>query len=644
MCCLPFLVHSVRNRILNLVQSVLTYINYTIISRLLHYLITDMANEPVPLDSSSDSGSSCSSGDENKERGNWTGRLDFLLACIGYAVGLGNVWRFPYLCYRNGGGESYKHIAPLYDFSPLPMMKGLGYGMVIVSGIVCIYYNVIITWTLYYMYLSVRESVVPWATCGNPWNTADCRELGNASGDAGYESLSGDNSSSSIVNVSEARSAYVNIPSQEFWTRYVLQISSGIEDMGSVRLELLACLFIAWVLIFVCVSRGIKSSGRVVYFTATFPYVLLTVLLIRGCMLEGAVDGLRFYLQPKWGQLRSFKVWGDAATQIFYSLGPAWGGLITFASFNKFHNNCYRDALLVPLINCGTSVYAGLVVFAILGYLSAMTGLPIEDVVKQGPGLAFVVYPAAIATLPLSPLWACLFFFMLLLVGMDTQFGMFETMTSSLIDEFPQLLRNRKMLFTGFMCFIEFLFGIPCIMNGGMYVLQLMDWYCAAFALMFISLIECIVIGWVYGADRFLTDISVMIDHRPGWWWKLTWCYISPIVVFCLLVFTLVMHTPISYNNYSYPQWAIVIGWMMALSSLVPIPISAVCAVYTAPGNSLWERVRMALRPTPEWGPAIDRYRIEYKQVLHEHGFMKSVPESSAATLVNLREMEPLEI
>lgn len=133
-----------------------------------------------------------------------------------------------------------------------------------------------------------------------------------------------------------------NSPSKEFWDHYVLQITDSMDDMGSLRVELLVALIVAWVLVYFCLWKGIKSSGKVVYFTATFPYVVLIVLLIRGVTLPGASKGIEFYLKPDWKKLGDAKVWAQAATQIFYSLGIGFGSLITMGSFNQFHNNCLK--------------------------------------------------------------------------------------------------------------------------------------------------------------------------------------------------------------------------------------------------------------------------------------------------------------
>lgn len=159
-----------------------------------------------------------------------------------------------------------------------------------------------------------------------------------------------------------------------------LHESDTINSIGDISLKNVVCLFFAWVLIFFCLMKGIKSSGKVVYFTATFPYVLLIVLLVRGLTLPGFSEGIKFYIIPEWSKLIDPKVWSDAATQIFYSLGPAFGGLMCMSSFNDFKNNCFRDSLIVAFVNCGTSVFGGFAIFSLLGYMAHTTNQPVADV------------------------------------------------------------------------------------------------------------------------------------------------------------------------------------------------------------------------------------------------------------------------
>lgn len=246
--------------------------------------------------------------------------------------------------------------------------SGVGFSMLVVSFLCCVYYNVIIAWCLYYMFKSFA-SIVPWANCDNWWNTPNCtlsKKASNGVTNNGgpvnntvlMNSTSCINDTASIVgNVStpllKCATTTLNVttngtavggnsPSKEFWENYVLQIPDNMEDLGSMRVELLVALIVAWILVYFCLWKGIKSSGKVVYFTATFPYVVLVILLIRGVTLPGASKGIEFYLKPDFKKLGDASVWATAATQIFYSLGIGFGSLITMGSFNQFHNNCFK--------------------------------------------------------------------------------------------------------------------------------------------------------------------------------------------------------------------------------------------------------------------------------------------------------------
>ncbi|GFW19429.1 sodium- and chloride-dependent glycine transporter 1 [Trichonephila clavipes] len=198
-------------------------------------------------------------------------------------------------------------------------------------------------------------------------------------------------------------------------------MTEGFHDLGGMRWELALCLLVCWIFVFLCLSKGVKSMGKAVYFTAFFPFLVLTILLIRGLNLSGSTEGIMFYLTPKWNRLAEARVWGDAAMQIFFSLSPCWGGLITLASYNRFHNNCYKDAILIVLVNCCTSIFAGFVIFSIVGFMARELGVSVDEVAAQDAGLAFVAYPEAVARLPVSPLWSFLFFLMLITLGLGTQ-------------------------------------------------------------------------------------------------------------------------------------------------------------------------------------------------------------------------------
>ncbi|XP_062995986.1 sodium- and chloride-dependent glycine transporter 1 isoform X1 [Elgaria multicarinata webbii] len=563
--------------------------------------------------------------DENIKRGNWGNQIEFVLTSVGYAVGLGNVWRFPYLCYRNGGGAFLfpYFIMLVFCGIPLffmelsfgqfasqgclgvwrisPMFKGVGYGMMVVSSYIGIYYNVVICIAFYYFFSSMTR-VLPWTYCTNLWNTPDCNGvLDFTNGSAGSSLNLTQNFNQTLKRTS---------PSEEYWRRYVLKLSDDIGNLGEVRLPLLGCLGVSWVVVFLCLIKGVKSSGKVVYFTATFPYVVLTILFVRGITLEGAVTGILYYLTPQWEKILEAKVWGDAASQIFYSLGCAWGGLITMASYNKFHNNCYRDSIIISITNCATSVYAGFVIFSILGFMANHLGVEVSKVADHGPGLAFVAYPEALTLLPISPLWSVLFFFMLILLGLGTQFCLLETLVTAIVDEIGnEWIIRRKTFVTLGVAVVGFLLGIPLTTQAGIYWLLLMDNYAASFSLVVISCIMCVSIMYIYGHRNYFKDIEMMLGFQPPLFFQICWRFISPAIIFFILVFTVIQYRPISYNKYVYPAWAITIGFLMALSSVVCIPIYAVFRVLRSEGDSLLQRLKNATRPSREWGPALAEHR-----------------------------------
>ena len=354
--------------------------------------------------------------DENKERGNWTGKLDFLLSAIGYAVGLGNVWRFPYKAYANGGASflipyvimlvfaglplffmemglgQFASLGPISVWRLAPVFSGLGWAMVIISFLVCIYYNMIIAYTLYYIFASFTKRL-PWADCKEDWLEYGCTPRGtnvtmrNMTADMCTElkKMYDNNKTVYMGHENFTRFCHPKSPSEVYWERVVLDKSDSImEGSADMKWQLVLCLLLAWVIIFACLCKGIKSSGKVVYVTATFPYIVLVILLIRNCLLPGAWEGIKFYIIPEWSQLKKATVWHSAATQIFYSLGVAFGGLETMASYNRFRNNVYRDAVIVAVLNCATSVFAGFVIFAVIGFMANETGQLVKDVAADG--------------------------------------------------------------------------------------------------------------------------------------------------------------------------------------------------------------------------------------------------------------------
>uniref|UniRef100_A0A674N1H8 Solute carrier family 6 member 6 n=1 Tax=Takifugu rubripes TaxID=31033 RepID=A0A674N1H8_TAKRU len=477
------------------------------------------------------------------QREKWASKLDFVLSVAGGFIGLGNVWRFPYLCYKNGGGAT--------------TWACIGYASFVIVSLLNVYYIVILAWGLYYL-LQCFQPELPWAKCKQPWNTDTCVE----------DTVRKNKTLWLAVNTTNFTS-----PVTEFWERNVLSISTGIDDIGPLKWDLALCLLAVWVICFFCIWKGVKSTGKVVYITATFPFVMLTVLLVRGVTLPGAYEGIKFYLYPDLSRLKDPEVWIDAGTQIFFSYAICLGAMTSLGSYNKYKYNCYRNCLLLGVLNSGTSFVSGFAIFSVLGFMAQEQGVDIADVAESGPGLAFIAYPKAVSMMPLPTLWAILFFIMLLLLGLDSQFVEVEGQITSIVDLFPSVLRKgyRREMFIAVVCSISYLLGLAMVTKGGMYVFQLFDYYAASgVCLLWVAFFECIAVAWVYGVDNFYDAIEDMIGYRPNPWMKWSWTIITPVLCMGCFVFSLVKYKPLTYNKvYEYPDWSIGLGWCLALSSMI---------------------------------------------------------------------------
>lgn len=540
---------------------------------------------------------------EEESRQTWENKAQFILACIGNAVGLGNMWRFPYLCYKSGGGAfllpyflmlflcgiplllmevtvgQYTRRGPIAAMGKIcPLFKGTGVGTVVISFLLSTYYNVIMAWVIYYLVHSFY-SELPWTSCNATWAVNCFDDFGpNVTAPAGMKSVT-----------------------EEFFDEVVLEKTGGIHEPGELRLELLLALFIAWVVIYFALWKSIRSSGRVVYVTATLPYLLIGAFVWRALTLPGASRGLQYFFSPRWELLANAEVWINAAAQNFNSIGIAFGSMIAFSSYNKFNNNIVVDTWAITLTNSLTSLLAGTIVFSTMGNIALEQGKDIDDVVAEGPGLVFVVYPQALAKMPYANVWAVLFFSLLLVLGVDSQFATVEVIVTSLTDAFPNWIKKylrRHEFLVLIVCIVSFLLGIPNIMQGGIYFFNLIDYYTAAISLMYLAFFEVVAIVWIYGADRLARNVQEMTGRMPSLYFRFCWYLAAPILILTIWIFSMVDYQRPSYNKgeYAYPDWAIGIGWLFASCSIAPIPIFATIAVVNAKGTTLWEKVKNSIR------------------------------------------------
>ncbi|GBP30440.1 Sodium- and chloride-dependent GABA transporter ine [Eumeta japonica] len=458
-----------------------------------------------------------------------------------------------------------------------PLFKGTGLASVVISFLMSTYYAVIIAWAIYYFFTSFK-SEMPWASCSNRWNTDRCWVPNN-----------------------NTRPNNSQTATEQFFEKKVLDISDGIEYPGGMRWELTACLVCAWVLVYFALWKSIKSSAKVRYITATLPFLLIIVFLGRSLTLDGADKGLRYFFRPDWGKLRQSRPWVNAASQIFNSIGIAFGSMIMFASYNRFDNNLLHDTVAVSLVNAVTSLIVGIFTFATIGNIAYEQNTDVEHVIADSPGLLFVVYPQAIAKMPASQLWAVLFFFMFLCLGLNSQFAIVEVVVTSIQDGFPDMIRKKLVyheLLVLCVCVVSFFFGLPHIIRSGIYFFQLMDYYAASLSITYLAFFEVVAIAWFYGVNRLSRNIKQMTGRTPSFYFRFCWLVASPALLLGLWVASLVDYMPPSYRDYQYPAWAQALGWTIASLSLLCIPAYAVVVIIQSPGRSLREKLRNSIRPT----------------------------------------------
>lgn len=479
-----------------------------------------------------------------KEREHWKNRSIFIMAAIGSAIGLGNLWRFPFVAAQNGGGAFLVPYFVALVTAGLPLMiveYGLGVrsqssanyalgaidhrlrtvGWLAIFGAfaINIYYCVVLAWGC--VNILQIASIDSWAS-----------------------------------SITESQNHFFN---------EVLQLSSGPWDFGGVRLPVLAGLVCVWIAIWMIIKGGLGKVGRVLLFTVPLPVLLVLILVVRGLTLPGAEVGLNYYLAPDWSKLADPKVWLAAYGQIFFSLSVGFGTMIVYASFMPRDTEVPNSAAITSFSNCTFSFLAGFAVFSVLGYFAVATNVPVESVAKAGPALAFVVYPSALASLPFWVAgFAFLFFITLLLLGIDSAFSLLETASTALSDKFD-LSRPRA---TTIVAGISLALGLPFATKAGLYWLDIVDHFLLNYLITTVAIMECIAVGYFMGARKFAAEVDRGAEIGVGPIFTVMIKVVTPLVLVVTLVLSFVEEIRTPYEG--YPLSAIVvIGIGVLVAALV---------------------------------------------------------------------------
>ncbi|MFD4369572.1 sodium-dependent transporter [Rhodococcus sp. NPDC058521] len=494
----------------------------------------------------------------------WSGRTVFILAAIGSAVGLGNIWRFPYVAYSNGGGSfivpylialltagipllfldyalghRFKGSPPLAFRRLKKPTEFLGWWQVGICFVIAVYYAVIIAWALRYVFFSFNEA----------WGDDPATFFGE-------DFLKQDSSS-----------------------------SFGLDFVPGVVFPLLLVWIATLVILGLGVQKGIGASAK---FFVPVLIALFGVLVVRSLFLEGANIGLDAFFHPDWSALTDSSVWIAAYGQIFFSLSVGFGIMITYSSYLKRRTNLTGSGLVVGFTNSGFEMLAGIGVFATLGYMASISGVPVAEVVDSGIGLAFIAFPTIISSMPGGPFFGVLFFVSLLFAGFTSLISIVQVCVAAVQDKLG-IGRVPAVIGVGGSMTVVSLLLFPTA--TGLNTLDIVDNFANNIGIVSVALIAVVTVTWVLRRLPEMQDhLNAVSSFKVGIVWRVFLGVITPIVLAYMLINEVVTRINDGYND--LPNGLVTaFGW--AAQGL--IVVVAILLTFTP-----WRRSADDLEYTPE--------------------------------------------
>lgn len=485
-----------------------------------------------------------------KQRSQWGTRAGFILAAAGSAVGLGNIWRFPYVAYENGGGaffipylfalitagipilimefaigHKYRGSAPL-SFSRMKgkKMEWVGWWGIGVAFFISTYYSVIIAWAIKYTWYSLKLS----------WGSDP----------------------------------------EGFLFGEVLKVSDAPGEIGGFVGGVLGPQIFVWAVAFVIllagVQKGIEMANRIF-----IPTLIVTfgIIVIRAVTLDGAAQGLEAFFKPDLTKLLDASVWVAAYSHIFFSMSIAFAIMVTYASYLPKKADVTNNAFITGFANSSFELLAGIGVFAALGFMAAQVNVPVEDVASAGVGLAFVVFPQIISEMTsMGPLFGFLFFLSLVLAGISSLISIAETYIAGLSDKFGISRTTAVIIGVGASAGLSLIYTT----NGGLYFLDTVDYFVNHFGVAVLGLVEVVLVAWVFRELDDLRDHANSVsDIQLGAWWKLSLTTITPLLLGFMLfdifrVNLMKLHDTANGNYGGLPDSFIALsGWSVSIIVIV---------------------------------------------------------------------------
>lgn len=482
-------------------------------------------------------------------RAQWGTRAGFIMAAVGSALGLGNIWRFPAIAYENGGGaflipylfalltagipilimeftmgHKYRGSSPLTFRRMNKRAEFVGWWGVLVAFVISTYYSVIVAWAMSYTIFSVNLG----------WGT-DTEGFFN-----------------SFLQVEE--------------------VTAGMS--GNIVLGVLVPLAIVWFIIlgvlYKGIRRGIEIANRIMIPTLLIVFLLI---VIRAITLPGALDGLDALFKPDFSKIFSPDVWVAAYGQIFFSLSIAFAIMITYSSYLPRKSDITNNAFITGLGNSAFELLAGIGVFSVLGFLALESGVNIAEVVAGGPGLAFAVFPEIINQFPaFNATFGFLFFISLILAGLTSLMSITETYVAALVDKF-NITRGKAVLFGGGLAAVA---SILFATQGGLNYLDMVDYFINQFGVAMLGFVEVVLVIWILRKGKELrTHADRVSDIKLGSWWTISLTIITPLMLgymlFQLFKQNILKEFGSETGNYSGYSDAFILygGWFVAAGALI---------------------------------------------------------------------------
>ncbi len=482
-----------------------------------------------------------------EDREQWGTRAGFILAAVGSAVGLGNIWRFPYVAYDNGGGaffipylfalltagipllimeftmgHKYRGSAPLSYARMNKKTEWIGWWQVAIAFVISTYYSVIIAWAMAYTYFAV----------GLQW---------------------GEDTGGFLMG--------------EYLKRVDIVNGAAIGSVGSIVPGVFIPLILVWVITLGILLRGakkgIEKANRIFIPTLV---VMFSIIVIRALTLEGATLGLEALFKPNWSEIASPGVWVAAYGQIFFSLSIAFAIMITFSSYLPKKSDINNNAFIAAFSNSSVELLAGFGVFAALGFMATQANVPIEEVATAGIGLAFVVFPEILNSFPgLNGLFGVLFFGSLVFAGLSSLISIVETFIAGVHDKFKLSRTKSVMIGGGLSALVSILFAT----QGGLFFLDAIDYFINTFGVALSGLVSVITISWfVKKLKSFQAHANETSDLLTGLWWRICLGIVTPVVLGYMFVLNLINNLKDNYEGYP-TSFLIYSGWGVVLATIV---------------------------------------------------------------------------